>query len=81
MYLKMEIEKAMELVAKLQLDPTEKDPLRIVLDRGVHEIVGGNKKTMNVIRSFITFVVTGEDKTTIRGHLRRQHQQHVQLAQ
>ena len=31
------IEKAMELVAKT-VDPTEKDPLRIVLDKGVHEI-------------------------------------------
>ena len=34
------IEKAMELVAKLQMSPTEKDPLRIVLDKGVHEIFG-----------------------------------------
>ena len=36
------IEKAMELVAKLQLVPTEKDPLRIVLDKGVHEITESN---------------------------------------
>jgi hypothetical protein len=73
------IEKAMELVAKLQMDPTEKDPLRIVLDRGVHEIVGGNKKTMNVIRSFITFVGKGEDQTTIRGGFGVQNQQHVKF--
>jgi hypothetical protein len=70
MYLKMEIEKAMELVAKLQLDPTEKDPLRIVLDKGLHEIKGGpkcNRGRSDVDCSHITFVGKGKAQTTILG--------------
>ena len=61
------IEKAMELVAKLQLIPTEKDPLRIVLDEGVHEIKGDYRKAMRVAESHITFVGKGKDQTTILG--------------
>ena len=68
------IEKAMELVAKLQLVPTEKDPLRIVLDKGIHEIVGYTYencwhpwKSVAVSCSHITFVGKGKAQTTILG--------------
>ena len=76
------IEKAMELVAKLQLVPTEKDPLRIVLDEGVHEIFGytdeyGHWKELRVTCSHITFVGKGKDQTTIRGRVKVTNQQHV----
>ena len=72
------IEKAMELVAKLQLVPTEKDPLRIVLDEGVHEIVG-NYKTLNVTCSHITFIGKGKDQTTIHGGFKVENQQNVKF--
>jgi len=71
------IDKAMELVAKLQMDPTEKDPLRIVLDKGVHEIVGVQRGAMNVTCSHITFVGKGKDHTTIRGGFNVNNQQNV----
>jgi len=70
------IEKAMELVAKLQLVPTEKDPLRIVLDKGIHEIVGNR---VNVTCSHITFVGKGKDQTTIRGGFWVYNQQNVKF--
>ena len=73
------IEKAMELVAKLQLVPTEKDPLRIVLDKGIHEIVGNNAGSMNVTYSHITFVGKGKDHTTIRGGFKVENQQNVKF--
>ena len=73
------IDKAMELVAKLQMDPTEKDPLRIVLDKGVHEIVGVQRGAMNVTCSHITFVGKGKDHTTIRGGFKVENQQHVKF--
>ena len=43
----------------------ERVPLKIVLDNGIHEIVGNERGMVNVIRSHITFV--GQDQTTIRG--------------
>jgi len=79
------IEKAMELVAKLQLVPTEKDPLRIVLDTGVHEIVGYTNEwghhhmAVNVTCSHITFVGKGKDQTTIRGGFEVKNQQNVKF--
>ena len=73
------IDKAMELVAKLQMDPTEKDPLRIVLEKGVHEIVGDEDGLMNVTCSHITFVGSGKDRTTIRGGFQVENQQHVRF--
>jgi len=73
------IDKAMELVAKLQMDPTEKDPLRIVLEKGVHEIVGVQRGAMNVTCSHITFVGKGKDQTTIRGGFQVNNQQNVKF--
>ena len=73
------IDKAMELVAKLQMDPTEKDPLRIVLEKGVHEIVGDEDGLMNVTCSHITFVGKGKDQTTIRGGFKVDNQQYVKF--
>jgi len=70
------IDKAMELVAKLQMDPTEKDPLRIVLEKGVHEIVGNY---VNVTCSHITFVGKGKDQTTIRGGFEVNDKQNVKF--
>jgi hypothetical protein len=86
------IEKAMELVAKT-VDPTEKDPLRIVLDKGVHEIsesdypgndsdsddefVADYYKKLHITRSHITFVGKGKDQTTILGGVDVRNQQNV----
>ena len=67
------IEKAMELVRKLQMVPTEKNPLKIVLDKGVHEIVGYEDmyeeyhQWLYVHHNHITFVGKGKDHTTIHG--------------
>ena len=78
------IEKAMELVAKT-VDPTEKDPLRIVLDKGVHEIVGytddfhGHRNLVRVTCSHITFVGKGKDQTTIRCGFKVANQQNVRF--
>ena len=80
------IEKAMELVAKLQLVPTEKEPLRIVLDKGVHEVaevVNENfwhpLKLITVICSHITFVAKGKAQTTILGGFQVNNQQNVKF--
>ena len=78
------IDKAMELVAKLQMDPTEKDPLRIVLEKGMHELVGVqrgamNRGSMKVTCSHITFVGSGKDQTTIRGGFNVENQQNVKF--
>jgi len=80
------IEKAMELVAKLQLVPTEKEQLRIVLDKGVHEVaevVNENfwhpLKLITVICSHITFVGKGKAQTTILGGFQVNNQQNVKF--
>jgi hypothetical protein len=56
---------------------TNKDPLRIVLEMGVHEIVGSNHGRMDVTCSHITFVGKGKDQTTIRGGFEVENQQNV----
>jgi hypothetical protein len=71
------IEMAMALVRKLQLIPTEKEPLRIVLDKGVHEIddweyvddegVDIYRQWLYVHHNHIAFVGKGKDQTTILG--------------
>ena len=55
---------------------TVTDPLKIRLDKGVHEIVG-NGKVLNVTCSHITFVGKGKDHTTIRGGFNVENQQNV----
>mgnify|MGYP006078087763 CR=1 FL=1 len=76
------IEKAMELVA-ITVDPTEKDPLRIVLDKGVHEIVGPLVDpvgpVLNVPYSNIAFVGKGKDQTIIHGRFKVNNQQNVKF--
>ena len=57
---------------------TATDPLKIRLDKGVHEIVGNYMyKQLNVTCSHITFVGKGKDQTTIRGGFHVENQQHV----
>jgi hypothetical protein len=51
--------------------------LRIVLDKGVHEIVGDQRGRMNVTCSHITFVGSGKAQTTIRGGFKVNNQQNV----
>jgi hypothetical protein len=72
----------MELVA-ITVDPTEKDPLRIVLDKGVHEIVGPlvdpAGPVLNVPYSNIAFVGKGKDQTIIHGRFKVNNQQNVKF--
>jgi len=78
------IEKAMELVEKLQMDPTEKDPLRIVLDKGVHEIKGGPRRDRGRFEldcSHITFIGKGFAQTTILGGFFVENYQNVTFAE
>jgi len=60
---------------------TETDPLKIRLEMGVHQIVGGQpwneRGTMNVTCNHITFVGKGKDQTTIRGGFKVVNQQNV----
>ena len=62
---------------------TEAEPLKIRLEEGVHEIVGGqswsDRGRMNVTCSHITFVGKGKDQTTIRGGFKVSNQQHVKF--
>jgi hypothetical protein len=57
---------------------TESDPLKIQMDKGVHEIVGQYGR-MNVTCSHITFVGKGKDHTTILGGFYVENQQHVRF--
>jgi len=63
------VEKAMDLAVIFsgKKEYTETDPLKIRLDKGVHEIVGSQHGRMNVTCSHITFVGKGKNHTTIRG--------------
>ena len=74
------VEKAMAVavVFSAQKVYTNKDPLKIVLDKGVHEIVG-NAKRLNVTCSHITFVGKGKDQTTIRGGFKVENQLNVKF--
>jgi hypothetical protein len=73
------VEKAMNLavIFSVRKEYTGKDPLKIRLDEGVHEIVGDNRGRMTVTCSHITFVGKGKDQTTIRGGFEVENQQHV----
>jgi len=74
------VEKAMALAVVLSERKvhTKTDPLKILLDIGVHEIEAGNYgKTLNVNRSQITFVGKGKDQTTILGGFKVNNQQNV----
>jgi len=63
------LEKAMALAVVFSAKQayTKVDPLKIQLDKGVHEIVGDDSGRMNVTCSHITFVGKGNDQTTIQG--------------
>jgi len=56
---------------------TETKPVKIQLDKGVHEIVGTFNGRMTVTCSHITFVGKGKDLTTIRGGFNVNNQQNV----
>jgi hypothetical protein len=75
------VEKAMALavVFSVRKEYTEADPLKIRLEKGVHQIVGNQWGRMNVTCSHITFVGKGENQTTIRGGFRVENQQHVRF--
>ena len=55
----------------------EADPIKIQMDKGVHEIVGDQWGRMNVTCSHITFVGKDKDQTTIIGGFEVHNQQHV----
>ena len=75
------LEKAMALavVFSEKKEYTEVDPLKIRLEKGVHEIVGGDDGLMHVTCSHITFVGKGKDQTTINGGFHVSDQQHVKF--
>jgi len=81
------VEKAMDLavVFSAQKVYTEADPLKIQMDKGVHEIVGynnqwGNRvKSVKVTCSHITFVGKGKNHTTVRGGFTVENQQNVKI--
>ena len=70
------VEKAMDLavIFSERKEYTGTDPLKIQLEMGVHEIVGG---LMNVTCSNITFVGKGKNQTTIRGGFEVMNKQNV----
>jgi len=73
------VEKAMALavIFSERKEYTTDDPLKIQLEEGVHEIVGGQYGRMNVTCSHITFVGKGKDQTTIHGGFKVENQQNV----
>jgi hypothetical protein len=73
------VEKAMALavIFSERKEYTGNDPLKIRLEEGVHEIVGGDRGRMNVTCSHITFIGKGKDHTTIRGGFNVVNQQNV----
>jgi hypothetical protein len=75
------LEKAMALavIFSERKEYTTDDPLKIRLDKGVHEIVGVQFGRMNVTCSHITFVGKGKDQTTIRGGFKVVNQQNVKF--
>ena len=73
------VKKAMVL-AQIFSESTEymkTDPIKIQMDKGVHEIVGDQWGRMNVTCSHITFVGKDKDQTTIIGGFEGHNQQHV----
>jgi hypothetical protein len=73
------VQKAMDLAVIFSERTDCGSPLRIVLERGVHEIVGFDYGIMNVTCSHITFVGKGKDQTTIRGGFKVENQQNVKF--
>jgi hypothetical protein len=75
------VEKAMALAVVFSTKKvyTETDPLKIQMDKGVHEIVGGRSGYMHVTCSHITFVGKGKNQTTVRGGFRVENQQNVKF--
>jgi hypothetical protein len=86
------LEKAMDLAVIFSERNvfTEADPLKIQMDKGVHEIVGKYVSNIpipfgrmnfrvNVTCSHITFVGKGKDQTMIRGGFKVENQQHVKF--
>ena len=73
------VEKAMALavIFSERKEYTENDPLKIQLEKGVHEIVGTLNGRMFVTCSHITFIGKGKDHTTIRGGFEVDNQQNV----
>jgi hypothetical protein len=73
------LQKAMDLavIFSERKEYTGNDPLKIRLEEGVHEIVGGDRGRMNVTCSHITFIGKGKDHTTIRGGFNVVNQQNV----
>jgi hypothetical protein len=83
------VEKAMALAVVFSERKvyTKTDPLKIRLDKGVHEIAGffdkewgqhgKHRKFLNVTCSHITFVGEGKDQTTIRGGIEVKNQQNI----
>ena len=63
------VEKAMDLavIFSQRKEYTETEPLKIRLEEGVHEIVGGEGGLMDVTCNHITFIGKGKDQTTISG--------------
>ena len=74
------MEKAMALavVFSEKKEYTKVDPLKIQMDKGVHEIVGNNK-VLNVTCNHITFVGKGKDHTTLLGGFKVENQQNVKF--
>jgi len=70
------VEKAMR-IAMIFLN-NARSPLKIVLDKGNHKIVGQYGR-MEVSCSHITFVGKGKDQTTIRGGFKVNNKQHVRF--
>ena len=67
---------ALAVVFSEKKEYTEAEPLKIRLDKGVHEIVGDDCGEMNVTCSHITFVGKGKAQTTTRGGFSVTNQQH-----
>jgi len=76
---------ALAVVFSKKKEYTQTDPLRIQMDKGVHEILGktggrGNQDvTVDVTCSHITFVGKGKDQTTVRGGFKVCNRQNVRF--
>jgi hypothetical protein len=81
------VQKAMVLavVFSQKKEYTKVDPLKIRLEKGVHEIVGDTdeydiqRNQMKVTCNHITFVGKGKNQTTIRGGFKVENQHHVKF--
>ena len=69
---------ALAVIFSEKKEYTKGDPLKIQVDEGVHEILGGGG-LMHVTCSHITFVGKGKDQTTVRGGFEVTNQQNVKF--